>query len=177
MVVSFLFHQVQIGRLIATGNMIRIEPNTVLFRSPTALRTIYGSKANVKRSNFYDALVRRDEDRSTISMTDNAAHAKRRRLLNQAFTEKSLRASAAFMEHHIDRWNELLLNEGQDDWSAPLDFADWSDRLVFDILGDVAFGKSFEIKELGENAIRGIPHAIVKTMRFLYPVMPDLPLP
>jgi cytochrome P450 len=152
------------------GNKIRIEPNTVLFRSPTALHTIYGSKANVKRAKFYDALVRREEDRTTISTIDNAAHAKRRKLLNQAFTEKSLRAAAVFMERHIDRWNELLLSEGGEDWSAPLNFADWSDRLVFDILGDVAFGRSFQIKEPGENTIRGVPHAIVKTMRFLYPV-------
>ncbi|KAF2791395.1 cytochrome P450 monooxygenase-like protein [Melanomma pulvis-pyrius CBS 109.77] len=152
------------------GNKIRVEPNTVLFRSPTASRDIYGSKANVRRADFYDGLMRREEDRNTITTTDNAAHEKRRKLLNLAFTEKSLRAAGAFMQKHIDRWNELLVSDSGDDWSEPRNFSDWANYLVFDILGDICYGRSFEIKEPGENAVRAIPRAIVKTMKFIYPI-------
>ena len=151
------------------GNRIRIEPNTVLFRSPTAARDIYSTKSNVKKSQFYDALMRKDSDRNTITTIDNVAHAKRRKLLNLAFTEKSLRASAVFMHKHIDRWHELLASH-DGEWSAPQNFAEKADELVFDILGDICFGKSFEIKEPGENAIRLVPHAVVKTLAFIYPV-------
>ena len=49
------------------GNMIRVEPNTVVFRSPKASHDIYGSKANVSRAPFYDALRRREEERNTLS--------------------------------------------------------------------------------------------------------------
>ncbi|KAF2797965.1 benzoate 4-monooxygenase cytochrome P450 [Melanomma pulvis-pyrius CBS 109.77] len=152
------------------GNKIRVEPNTVVFRSPAASRDIYGSKANVKRARFYDALMRKEEDRNTITTLDNTLHAKRRKLLNLAFTERSLRASTVFMQQHIDRWNELLVGNDISDWSEPRNFTDWVDRLVFDILGDICFGKSFEIKEEGNNPIREVPHAIVKTMRFVYTI-------
>ena len=149
------------------GNKIRIEPNTILFRSPSVARDIYGSKANVKRSQFYDAMVFKESERSTLTEVDNVAHAKRRKLLNLAFTSESLRASATFMQKHIDRWHELLIN---DDWSEPINFARSVDQLVFDILGDICFGKSFEIKEPGENPIKLVPHAVVKALSFIYPV-------
>jgi cytochrome P450 len=97
-------------------------------------------------------------------------HAKRRRLLNLAFTEKSLRAAAVFMGDHTDRWNELLVKDCDTDWSEPLNFSDLTDSLVFDILSDVCYGRSFEIKEPSDNPIKAIPHAIVKTMQFMYPV-------
>jgi cytochrome P450 len=152
------------------GNKIRVEPNTVLFRSPTASRDIYGSKANVRRADFYDALLRREEDRNTITIINNTAHAERRKLLNLAFNERSLRAAAVFMEKHIDRWNELLVLDGGHDWSEPLNFSDWANYLVFDILGDICYGRSFNTKEPGENAIRAVPRAIIKTMRSIYPI-------
>jgi cytochrome P450 len=129
---------------------------------------IYSSKANVRRSQFYEALLRKESDRNTITTIDNVAHAKRRKLLNLAFTEKSLRASAIFMQRHIDRWIELLT---RDDWSEPINFADCTDSLVFDILGDICFGKSFEIKEEGKNPIKAVPHAVTKTLAFFYPVL------
>jgi hypothetical protein len=48
--------------------------------------------------------------------------------------------------------------------------ADWCDYLVFDILGDLCFGKSFETKELGENPLKTVPQAIANVLRFFYPV-------
>ncbi|KAF2874843.1 benzoate 4-monooxygenase cytochrome P450 [Massariosphaeria phaeospora] len=152
------------------GKKIRIEPNTVLFRSPTASRDIYGIKANVKRAESYDALLRKEEHRNTITTTDNIMHTKRRRLLNLAFTDRSLRAATSFMGDHIDRWHQILVEDSDADWSEPLNFSETADALVFDILGDICYGKSFEIKQPGHNAIKAVPHAIVKTMRFIYPI-------
>jgi len=156
------------------GNKIRVEPNTIVFRSPIAYRDIYGSKANVTRAKFYDALKRKEEDNSTLVVTDKAAHAKKRKLLNLVFTEKSLRASTTFMEQHIDRWHELLSEECGIDWSQPINFTPWADRLVFDILGDICFGKSFEIKEPGDNPIKEVPHAIAEAMSSIYTVRIDI---
>ncbi|KAF2258445.1 benzoate 4-monooxygenase cytochrome P450 [Lojkania enalia] len=150
-------------------NKIRVKPNAILFRSPKAARDIYGSKANVKRGVFYAAMQRKEEERNTVSTIDNLAHAKRRKLLNLAFTEKSLRASAVFMEQHIDRRNELLItDDGGEGWSEPLNFIDMFNTLVFDILGDICFGKSFEAKEPGDDPIKAIPHAIEKAVRSMY---------
>jgi hypothetical protein len=45
-----------------------------------------------------------------------------------------------------------------------------TDYLVFDIMGDLSFGKSFELKEPGKNQYRHMPHTIAEFMQFMYPV-------
>lgn len=158
-------------RLTTPGPRIRITPNTILFRSPTAYRDIYNHKANVQKAPFYEAWQKDKNDVNTFTTRDRKAHAARRKMLNQSFTEQSLRASQPFMIKHVDRWNELLVAETDDDqWSKPANFADLSDMLVFDIMGDLCFGTSFDIKEPGKNPFKSIPHAIVQYMQFFYPV-------
>ncbi|PVH93385.1 cytochrome P450 [Periconia macrospinosa] len=150
------------------GNKIRVAPNTVIFRSPTAFQDIYSSRANVRRADFYNALKRTDEETSTITTIDNTLHAKRRRLLDLVFTGNSLREAAYFMQRHIDRWHELLIaGGGGDDWTPPTNFTDRANELVFDILGDVCFGRSFKTMEPEDNALKAVPRAAVKTLTVL----------
>ena len=63
---------------------------------------------------------------------------------------------------------ESSVKPGQ--WGAPFNFADWTDYLTFDIMGDLSFGVQLNTKEPGENRFRQIPYAIHKYMRFQYPV-------
>ncbi|KAG8156500.1 hypothetical protein KVR01_013604 [Diaporthe batatas] len=42
------------------------------------------------------------------------------------------------------------------------------DYLVFDITGDLSFGRSFNIKEPGENPLREVPQNIVQYLKFYY---------
>ncbi|KAI1475847.1 hypothetical protein F4774DRAFT_395527 [Daldinia eschscholtzii] len=44
------------------------------------------------------------------------------------------------------------------------------DALIFDIIGDLSFGKSFNIKEPGANPFKTIPHGIVEYVCFCYPI-------
>ena len=115
-------------------------------------------------------MVRKEKDRNTLTTVNNTAHAKRRKLLNLAFTDKSLKAAAEFMGDHIDRWDELLVGDAAEDWSQPVNFSERVDSLVFDILNDLCFGKSTNIKEMGENPLKDVPHVIAGVMRFLYMV-------
>ncbi|KAJ4302829.1 hypothetical protein N0V90_001720 [Kalmusia sp. IMI 367209] len=129
------------------GDKVRVAPDTVLFRNTTAYRDIYGNRSNVRRADFYDALKREENQYSTITYMDNASHTKSRRLLDLAFTNRSLRASADFMQQHIDRWHELLTRDSGDDWTPSFNFTDRVNFLVFDILGDICYGNSFKTME------------------------------
>ena len=155
---------------IVQGRKFRLYPNGVVFQSPTAFRDIYNARANVKRSKTYDVWQKNENDINTLSTSDSAIHYKKRRILNTVFTETSIRAAGLFIYKHVDRWNELLLDGDGKDWSQPKNLAEHVDNLVFDILGDLCFGKSFETKEAGENPFRNIPAAIHSYMRFTYPV-------
>lgn len=153
------------------GPRIRVTPNTVLFRSPTAYKEIYNHKANVQKGPFYEAWRKNEHEINTFNTRDKKEHFARRKRLNQCFTEKSLRAAEPFMVKHVDRWNELLLGSVEvDQWGEVLNFAELSDQLVFDIMGDLCFGTSFDIKEPGDNPLKSIPHAGVQYMQLFYPV-------
>ena len=48
--------------------------------------------------------------------------------------------------------------------------ADWANYLVFDILGDLCYARSFGIKEPGPNELKFIPELICDYMKFGHPV-------
>jgi hypothetical protein len=40
---------------------------------------------------------------------------------------------------------------GEKGWSVPQNMADWANYLTFDVMGDLCFGKAFEMLEREEN--------------------------
>ncbi|RYP20590.1 hypothetical protein DL767_009415 [Monosporascus sp. MG133] len=126
------------------GKRVRVAPNLVLFCEPEAYAAIY----------------------------DPAEHAKKRKMLNTCFTDNSVNAVSAFMSQHIDRWHQIILDEHDSttEWSASVDLGEKVDHLVFDIMGDLSFGRSFNIKEPGDNPLREVPHNIAQYLKFYYPL-------
>lgn len=120
-----------------------------------------------------------------MTIPDPVLHAQRKKNLSVAFTDKSVKAAEPFVSRHVDRWIELLLSdEGGDEpweesesgWNKPKNVSRWVSYLIFDILTDLAFGKSAEIKEPGDNAHREIPFFLGKFMAFMYPVSFTIPM-
>ncbi|KAL9005175.1 MAG: hypothetical protein Q9188_002049 [Gyalolechia gomerana] len=151
------------------GTKIRVTPGALVFLSAPAFRDIYGARSNVQRSKSYEYWQRNERDVNTLITSDVALHHKKRRILNLVFTERSIRAAASFIQKHVDRWNELLIDGDGQDWSKSRNLTEWSDYLIFDILCDLCFGKSLNIKEPGENPFKGIPKAIHSYVRFSFP--------
>lgn len=154
------------------GKRVRVAPNLVLFCDPEAHSAIYGMKSNVRRSPFYVGLTKNIREKTTLNAIDPAEHAKRRKMLNTCFTDNSVNAVSAFISRHIDRWHQIMLDshDSTTEWSASVDLGEKVDHLVFDIMGDLSFGKSFNIKEPGDNPLREVPHNIAQYLKFYYPV-------
>ncbi|OAG02909.1 cytochrome P450 [Paraphaeosphaeria sporulosa] len=159
----------------------RAAPNTVLFNSPRAYTDIHGTRANIIRGNFYKAWKCDEHDLHTVNAMEPALHAKRRKLLNLAFTEQSLKATSPIIARHIDRWIFLLSstvgsNRNVHDaksgdteaWSQPVDMAERVEYLVFDILGELCFGESFNTKEPGANMLKEVTGQILNQVAFGY---------
>lgn len=147
----------------------------MLFCDPEAYWAIYSMKSNVRRSTFYKGLTRNSRETTTMNAIDPAEHARRRKMLNTCFTENSIKAVSAFMERHVERWHQIMFeeNDSSTEWSSPVNFGERVDHLVFDIMGDVSFGRSFDIKEPGDNPLREVPHNIAQYLKFYYPVRLD----
>ncbi|CAN9404725.1 unnamed protein product [Alternaria alternata] len=76
-----------------------------------------------------------------------------------------------FLHQNIDRWLELLGQQAPKDgeWTTSVNMCDWMNWLVFDILGDLCFGKNFNMKEPGSD-LRHIPEVMVSFLELLHPV-------
>ena len=120
----------------------------------------------MQRAKEYEVWQRNENDVNTFNTSNIAIHHKKRRCVNLAFTEKSVRAAGLFVQNHIDLWDNLLPDGDGEDWSKPKNMSEWTDYLVFDILCDLCFGKSLNIKEPAENRFKAIPKGIHSYMVF-----------
>lgn len=71
------------------------------------------------------------------------------------------------------RWIELFRDATQNgadgQWSKSLNMADEVNYLVFDILGDLCFGKNFNMKE-PESDLKHVPELMATYLQILQPV-------
>jgi cytochrome P450 len=148
---------------LRAGPIVRYSHDSVVITTPEALRTIYDSRANVQKANSYRVWPKFAESPDTFSTVDKLKHARRRRILNAAISDKAIKSAQQYVIQHADRWLVLLSN-GKPEWSEPRNMSTWCDSLQFDIMAELCYGKSFATKEPGENALRSIPHDIAEFM-------------
>jgi cytochrome P450 len=143
----------------------------VCFNTPNAYRDIYGSRGNVRKGDSYKVWNRTSDAQNTWNSTSIEAHARKRRVLNYAFSDAALRGAEPFIHSNVDRWLDLLgqhRRKGQT-WTDSIDFADQVTYLVFDILSDLCFGQCFGMKEPG-SSLRYIIELVVAYIEILYSV-------
>ncbi|GAB0137977.1 hypothetical protein EsDP_00006227 [Epichloe bromicola] len=147
----------------ATGPVVRFAPNSLSFNTAEAFDAIYKSpKTSVVKSDWYQCV--RDSAggfESTFTARQTARHAAKRRLLSQAFSERALRDYEPRICAHIEAWIEAIQdeisdgnNDGNNDGDGGLvdiDLGQWSNYLIFDILGDLGYGSSFGLVTTATN--------------------------
>ncbi|KAJ5117157.1 hypothetical protein N7448_004102 [Penicillium atrosanguineum] len=108
-------------------------------------------KSNVIKSDWYQTV--RDSAggfESTFTAREKNRHAIKRRLLSHAFSEKALKNYEPRICNLIDSWIECLGAEAEKD-DGCVDLGEWCNYLIFDILGDLGYGQSFELTAKKEN--------------------------
>lgn len=141
------------------GPVVRFAPNCLSFNTAEAFDAIYKSpRTNVIKSDWYQCV--RDSAggfESTFTARQTARHAAKRRLLSQAFSERALRDYEPRICAHIEAWIEAIQDEmgdGDGDGDGGLvdiDLGQWSNYLIFDILGDLGYGSSFGLVTTATN--------------------------
>lgn len=142
------------------GPIVRFGPNSLSFNSNTALKDVYGHKANVRKSDFYSAFPATKDAYSTHSAIDRAQHARKRRVLSHAFSDVAIRS----MENHVlAHVRQFCTNLGEKDgsvmagrdekreWTPAKNISDQANYLTFDVMGDLCFGKAFGMLERPDN--------------------------
>lgn len=92
-------------------------------------------------------------------------------MINYAFSESALRGAEVFVHTNVNRWLELLgeSKKKSEEWTSSINMADQVTYLVFDILGDLCFGKCFDMKE-PNSKLRHVPELMIGFMELVHPV-------
>lgn len=136
------------------GKFVRFGPNSLSVNSNTALKDIYGFKANVRKSEFYDAFVHPAPN--THNTRDKEVHARKRRVLSQAFSDSAVKGMERYVLSNIRTFCDAIGDLGREvdekkGWTTPKNMADWCNWLAMDILGDLCFGKAFHMLDRPDN--------------------------
>ncbi|CEO60361.1 hypothetical protein PMG11_04990 [Penicillium brasilianum] len=126
------------------GDVVRIGPTSLVYRSPQAWKDIYGHRKSgdgsfLKDPKFYI----RGPNGPNLLNADEADHARGRRLLSHAFSEKALRDQEGLIQSYVDLLVERLNGEIAASRET-VDMTQWFNFTTFDIIGDLAFGEPFD---------------------------------
>lgn len=148
------------------GKFVRYGPNRLSINSATALNPIYGTHANTKKAYFYDTMQFYVEIPSTENTTDKVEHARKRRILAQALSDRMLHVYEPGLLKVLETFLRRYELPAEGDASSKvydlgLDFT----LLSFDFMGDFCFGKSFGSLEDPSKA--EILHTISEGLRGL----------
>ncbi|KAJ5806541.1 Cytochrome monooxygenase lcsI [Penicillium pulvis] len=154
------------------GDVVRMAPSTLVYRSPQAWKDIYGHRKSLDGPFEKDPRfsVKGPYGASMFS-ADDEGHSRTRKLMSHAFSEKALRDQEDLIQSYVD----LLVNrlEGETFKSQePTDMVRWYNFTTFDIIGDLTFGEPFNC--LQNNVYHqwvSMTFQAAKGMVFIRPIM------
>lgn len=126
------------------GQYVRYGSSDLSITDPKAITAIYGPKSPCIKSDLYDLSV---PATSLQHFRDKETHAQRRRVWSNAFSEKMVRGYGQRMRVYRQKLVDHLTSlDGE-----PVNIRKWLYLYGFDVMGDLAFGKSFDMLETGED--------------------------
>lgn len=132
------------------GPVVRVTPNELSFIQPEAWRDInghrIGGKPNfTKDATFYgrDSFATEGESGGIIR-SDDVSHARQRRLMSAAFSDKSLKEQEPLLKQYVDTLVSKL-SEMSRNVDNKANIVDWYNFTTFDIMADLTFGEPLHL--------------------------------
>ena len=123
------------------GEAVRIAPDEVSFATPDAWHDVYATRSGrnpfEKNPMWYKPPP--NQAWALNNTPDPVAHARMLGILNEAFTEKALQNQESIVQFYVD----LLISRLRERASSDINVVDWFNYMTFDVIGDLAFGESF----------------------------------
>ncbi|GME64949.1 hypothetical protein AJ79_03600 [Neofusicoccum parvum] len=134
----------EIGKLHEKyGDVVRIAPDELSFNDPKAWDDIYGYRPGkgeiVKDPVFYDVT---SSGKLSIIGSDTKRHGELRRLMAHGYSDRALRDQLPVIKSYADLLFAKLRHLSET--GKPVDMVKWYNFLTFDVIGDLAFGESFD---------------------------------
>ncbi|MCJ1464976.1 hypothetical protein MMC07_003591 [Pseudocyphellaria aurata] len=184
---SKLYHVAQLGQMknfrqLAAwhqryGDFVRIGPAELSIISPNAANAILGPSSTCLRSPWYDNDA--GVSQSLLTIRSPQLHESRRRLWDRAFSVKALRG----YEGRVVGYTNELVDQIVSRLGQPMDVSTWFNYYSFDVMGDLAFGKSFDmlknscthyIMDAFEKAM--LPVGVLSPLPWIIPIFASAPI-
>ena len=132
------------------GPIVRLAPNEISFAKEEAWDEIFGlcpGRSPFPKNPIYYSLPP-GQPHNIVTTSNVDDHARMRRVLSHAFTPAALKAQEPIIESFVDLLisrlkEELTFSESASN-EVVLNMVDWYNYTAFDIIGDLAFGESFD---------------------------------
>lgn len=132
--------------------MVRVSPNELVFDNEAAWKDIYGSRPghkNFHKDPIHVGSIQSLPGVSTITMANDADHARQRRALSHAFSTKALLEQEYIVQEYINVFSKKM-NEFAAKGEV-VDVTDWFAFTTFDVIGELALGEPFGCLTNGKN--------------------------
>ena len=121
---------------------MRVSPQELSFSSLGSWKDIYGQRQGHRpfvKSEFYDGGNFANQAYSIVSERDPEKHRNMRKYLSTAFSDRSLKEQEHLISGVIDLFIQQIGKHGRDE----IDMTTWFNLMTFDVIGELAFGESF----------------------------------
>lgn len=146
------------------GLVVCYEPWAVTFTTAEAWRDVYGIKP--RRAQLPKNVKYRENEAPDVIFSNDLDHARYRKALSYAFSEKGLRSQELLITKYVDLLTATLQKYAAQ--GEPVDMAKWYSLTTFDLIGDLTFGESFEgLENEKENEWIIITFNSIKALPFL----------
>ncbi|KAF7891458.1 uncharacterized protein EAF02_001783 [Botrytis sinoallii] len=119
------------------GEVVRFSSDEVSFITAQAWRDIYGHGHKQLPKFKHSAANPLD-----IINANDADHSRYRKSMSHAFSAKGLQAQEPILNKYIEKLMTKLEHEATS--RVPVDMVKWYNLTTFDLIGDLAFGQSFD---------------------------------
>ncbi|KAJ9660480.1 hypothetical protein H2201_006902 [Coniosporium apollinis] len=124
------------------GPVVRVAPDELSYATPSALKEIYQASKEFSKDQMH--LPKFHNGTPGILAANKENHSRYRRLLSYGFSDRGMRDQQPLIQRHIDLLVQRLRERAT---QGSLDMAEWYNWTTFDIIGDLAFGESFDCLE------------------------------
>lgn len=126
------------------GDFLRIGSNDLSIIHPKAVNAIYGHGSKCRKADWYDL----NQPMVSLQTTRHqVVHDKRRRIWSTAFSDKAVRGYQDRIKGYQDKLMAQIASFGD----QRVNVTKWFNLYSFDVMGDLAFGTSFEMLESNEE--------------------------
>ncbi|KAK2778647.1 cytochrome p450 monooxygenase [Colletotrichum kahawae] len=130
------------------GPVVRITPDEIYVADPDGYIDIYRMGSGFIKSNFYKQ-ISGGANPAIFTIIDPKEHAARRKLFARAFTIASIRENCeVLVREKVEKATDCIKSEAMEGRS---DVLKWWTLMASDVVGQLAFGESFELLKLGKK--------------------------